>query len=37
MAGPHCSSDDVRTLVETVRSRVREKLGVELTPQIEVW
>jgi UDP-N-acetylenolpyruvoylglucosamine reductase len=27
----------VRTLVETVRSRVREKLGVELTPQIEVW
>jgi UDP-N-acetylmuramate dehydrogenase len=37
VAGPHCSSDDVRTLVETVRSRVREKLGVELTPQIEVW
>ena len=37
VAGPHCSSDDVRTLVETVRSRVREKLGIELTPQIEVW
>jgi UDP-N-acetylmuramate dehydrogenase len=37
VAGPHCGSDDVRTLVETVRSRVREKLGVELTPQIEVW
>ena len=37
VAGPHCSADDVRTLVETVRARVREKLGVELTPQIEVW
>jgi UDP-N-acetylmuramate dehydrogenase len=37
VAGPHCSADDVRTLVETVRSRVREKLGVELAPQIEVW
>jgi UDP-N-acetylmuramate dehydrogenase len=37
VAGPHCSADDVRTLVETVRSRVRDKLGVELAPQIEVW
>ena len=37
VAGPHCSDDDVRTLVETVRARVREKLGIELTPQIEVW
>ena len=37
VAGPHCSSDDVRTLVETVRSRVRDKFGVDLTPQIEVW
>jgi UDP-N-acetylmuramate dehydrogenase len=37
VAGPHCSTDDVRTLVETVRGRVREKLGIELTPLIEVW
>ncbi len=37
VAGPQCSSDDVRMLVETVRSRVREKLGVDLTPLIEVW
>jgi UDP-N-acetylmuramate dehydrogenase len=37
VAGPHCSSDDIRTLVETVRGRVREKLGIELTPLIEVW
>ncbi len=34
---PKCSSDDVRLLVELVRSKVRERLGVELTPQIEVW
>jgi len=32
-----CSSDDVRGLVEAVRARVRERLGVELTPQIEMW
>jgi UDP-N-acetylmuramate dehydrogenase len=44
--GPHanyvvatagCSSDDVRGLVERVRATVRDKLGVELTPLIEVW
>lgn len=34
---PKCSSDDARLLVELVRSKVRERLGVELTPQIEVW
>jgi UDP-N-acetylmuramate dehydrogenase len=37
VAGPRCTSDDIRGLVEAVRSCVREKLGVELTPQIEVW
>jgi UDP-N-acetylmuramate dehydrogenase len=37
VASPGCSSDDVRGLVELVRSRVREQLGVELTPQIEMW
>lgn len=37
IAGAGCSSDDVRGLVELVRSTVREKLGVELTPLIEVW
>jgi UDP-N-acetylmuramate dehydrogenase len=37
VAGPRCTSDDVRGLVEAVRGCVREKLGVELTPQIEVW
>jgi UDP-N-acetylmuramate dehydrogenase len=37
VASPQCPSDDVRGLVELVRTRVRERLGVELTPQIEVW
>ena len=37
VASPHCSSDDVRALIELVRARVRERLGVELAPQIEVW
>jgi UDP-N-acetylenolpyruvoylglucosamine reductase len=27
----------VRALIELVRAKVRERLGVELTPQIEVW
>jgi UDP-N-acetylmuramate dehydrogenase len=31
------SSDDVRALVEMVRTQVRQRLGVELTPQIESW
>ncbi|MFN5756793.1 MAG: UDP-N-acetylmuramate dehydrogenase [Planctomycetia bacterium] len=37
VAAPGCTSDDVRGLIELVRGRVREKLGVELTPQIEMW
>jgi UDP-N-acetylmuramate dehydrogenase len=37
VAGPRCTSDDVRGLVEAVRGRVRDQLGVELTPQIDVW
>lgn len=37
VAGPGCSSDDVRGLVEQVRGAVRERLGVDLVPQIEVW
>jgi len=34
---PQCSSDDVRSLLEQVRSRVRDRLSVDLEPQIEVW
>jgi UDP-N-acetylmuramate dehydrogenase len=37
VAGPRCTSDDVRSLVEQVRDRVRQRLGVELTPLIQVW
>ena len=37
VAAPGCSSDDVRGLIELVRGRVRERLGVDLTPQIEMW
>ena len=37
VSGPRCSADDVRTLVELVRDRVRQRLGVELTPLIQVW
>jgi UDP-N-acetylmuramate dehydrogenase len=37
VAGPRCTADDVRTLVELVRDRVRQRLGVELAPLIQVW
>ena len=37
VASVSCSSDDVHALIEMVRSKVRDRLGVELTPQIEVW
>ena len=37
VASSNCPSDDVRALIELVRAKVRERLGVELTPQIEVW
>lgn len=37
VAHPGCTADDVRLLVEQVRARVRERLGVELAPQIESW
>ncbi len=37
VAGPRCTADDVRSLVELVRDRVRQRLGVELAPLIQVW
>mgnify|MGYP006275579263 CR=1 FL=1 len=37
VADATCTSDDVRALVEQVRARVRDALGVELAPQIEAW
>jgi UDP-N-acetylmuramate dehydrogenase len=32
-----CSSGDVRGLIERVRTIVRDQLGVELSPRIQVW
>ena len=37
VASAGCSSDDVRRLVEQVRATVRDRLGVELAPLIDVW
>ena len=37
VAGPGCTAEDVRRLVEQVRDRVRQRLGVELSPLIQVW
>jgi UDP-N-acetylmuramate dehydrogenase len=37
VASPGCTSNDVRGLLELVRSTVRQQLGVELTPLIDVW
>jgi len=36
-AAPGTKSDDVLKLIEVVRKEVSERLGVELTPSIQVW
>lgn len=37
IAEPNCSSRDVIALIEQVRDRVADRLGVELTTDIEIW
>jgi len=37
VAEPGCSSGDVMKLIERVRTIVRDQLGVELSPRIQVW
>ena len=37
VAGSQCSSDDIRSLLDEVRLVVRERLGIDLEPQLEVW
>jgi UDP-N-acetylmuramate dehydrogenase len=37
IAKPGCTSGEVKALLEMVRTQVRDRLGVDLTPQIEVW
>ena len=36
-AGPGSSSQDVLRIMDTIRSRVAERLGVELEPAMEIW
>jgi len=37
IAEPECSSQDVLRLIELVRSQVRDRLGVELELELEIW
>ncbi|HEX4130978.1 MAG TPA: UDP-N-acetylmuramate dehydrogenase [Pirellulales bacterium] len=37
VAGENCTSKDVLQLIEMVRKRVAERLGVELETEIEIW
>ena len=37
IAEPECTSQDVLRLIELVRSQVRDRLGVELELEIEIW
>ncbi len=37
IAHPGCSSQDVMRLIELMRSQVRERTGVELELEIEIW
>jgi UDP-N-acetylmuramate dehydrogenase len=37
LAGESATSADVLRLIDLVRSRVNERLGVELEPQLDVW
>ena len=37
LAGPGAASSEVIALIERVRAQVRERLGVELEPQLEIW
>jgi UDP-N-acetylmuramate dehydrogenase len=37
LAEPECTSQDVLRLVDLVRAQVRDRLGVELELELEVW
>ena len=37
VAGDNATSDDVLKLIDLVRSRVAERLGVELETSLEIW
>ena len=37
VAEPDCTSHDVLRLIDLVRSQVRDRLGVELELELEIW
>ena len=37
IAHPGCTTRDVLKLIDAVRSRVAEKMGVELETELEIW
>ena len=37
LAGPGASSEDVLRLIDLVKTNVRERLGVELETEMEIW
>ena len=37
VANEGCTSRDVLRLIETIKQRVREQVGIELQPEIEIW
>jgi len=37
IAEPECTSQDVLRLIELVRSQVRDRMGVQLELELEIW
>jgi UDP-N-acetylmuramate dehydrogenase len=37
IAEPECTSQDVLRLIDLVRGQVRDRLGVELELELEIW
>ena len=37
VAEPDCTTQDVLRLIELVRSQVRDRLGVEMELELEIW
>jgi UDP-N-acetylenolpyruvoylglucosamine reductase len=37
VAEPECTSQDVLRLIDLIRDQVRDRMGVELELEIEVW
>ena len=37
VAEPECTSQDVLRLIELVRAQVRDRMGMELELELEIW